>query len=194
LFGVQAQIAEVKAGLHEGSSGADVTAIQDALASDPTVYPSGKKTGFFGPLTVEAIKKFQAKNGLEVTGTINPETKAALDTLMAQRHSEGRFPMGLLIAPGQHRDEFEGRLRAQCGATSTASVATGTPAVGCAPFMQKYHMEGAPWQQGSSTMPWRPMNMVTPRPEHGQGWSNASSTSGEHEQEHGGGMGMMGDH
>ena len=205
LFGVQAQIAEVKAGLHEGSTGDDVTAVQDALASDPSIYPSGKKTGFFGPMTVEAIKKFQEKNGLEVTGTINAETKAALDTLLAQKRSEGHLPMGLMIAPGQHRDDFEQRVRAQCGASSTVQTATGTPAFGCAPIMKKYHMEdedGA--RHGSSTTPWRPMNMALPRPMaipmRGQGRPEASSTRSEkehgyeqeqeqeHGPEHGGGM------
>jgi hypothetical protein len=69
------------------------------------------------------------------------------------------------------------------------------PALGCHPLMQKYHMEGGDDQHGSSTMPWRPINM-SPRPPmsgqgmmYGQDWSaNASSSHGESEQEHGGGQ------
>lgn len=173
LFGVQAQIAEVKAGLHEGVQGEDVKSIQELLASDPSIYPAGLKTGYFGPMTVEAIKRFQTKNGLEVTGTITPETKAALDTLMAQRHSEGHFPFGLLIAPGQHRDEFEHRIKAQCAATSTVATASSTTAVGCKPLIQKYHLEDDDTEDedhmASSTLPWRGQSM---NQNHGGGNSN----------------------
>ena len=137
LMGVQTQITELKSDLREGMTDADIKAIQEALASDPTIYPGGFKTGYFGPLTVEAIKRFQAKNDLEVTGTINAETKAALDTIMAQRRSEGHFPMGLLIAPGQHRDDFENRVRTNCGITSASS----TVAVPCIKFKEKYKFE-----------------------------------------------------
>ena len=176
---MQAQIAEVTAGLRQGSTGDDVKAIQEALASDPSIYPSGLKTGFFGPMTVDAIKKFQAKNGLAVTGEINQETKAALDTILASRHKEGHFPFGLLIAPGQHRDEFEGRLRTQCGASTTAAVGTSTPALGCAPLMQKYHLdtEGDDDRQGSSTMSGHPMNMMIQKESEKHGPSHDSTSS-----------------
>ena len=179
LFGVQAQIAEVKAGLHEGVRGEDVKSIQELLASDPSIYPAGLKTGYFGPMTVEAIKRFQAKNGLEVTGTITAETKAALDTLMAQRRSEGHFPFGLLIAPGQHRDEFEHRIKAHCTATSTVATASSTTAIGCKPLIQKYHLEDKDTEDededededhmASSTLPWRGQSM---NQKHGGGNSN----------------------
>ena len=180
LFGVQSQIADIKADLREGVQGEDVKSIQELLASDPSIYPAGLKTGYFGPLTVEAIKRFQAKNGLEVTGTINTETKAALDTLMAQRRSEGHFPFGLLIAPGQHRAEFEHRLRSWCGvATSTVSVSTSTTNVTCVPLVKKYHFEKE--KNGTSTISWP--NMM--KEEHGKGkdmskgHGNASSTDDE---------------
>ena len=137
LMGVQTEIKELKVGLRVGMTDADIKVIQEALASDPTIYPGGFKTGYFGPLTVEAIKKFQAKNGLEVTGEINPETKAALDTIFAQRRTEGHFPWGLLIAPGQHRAEFEERLRVSCGITS----ATSTVALPCVRVKEKYKFE-----------------------------------------------------
>ena len=182
LFGVQAQIAEVKAGLHEGVSGEEVKSIQDLLASDPTIYPSGLKTGFFGPMTVAAIKKFQAKNGLEVTGEINAETKAALDTLMAQRRSEGHFPFGLLIAPGQHRDDFEHRLRSWCGVATSTAAASSTN-TSCVPFAKKYHFEME--KHGSSTISVPGMM----KGEHGKGkdmskeHGNASSTDDDSEDD-----------
>ena len=137
LMGVTAELHELKGDLKDGKPDADIKAIQEAFASDPSIYPSGLKTGYFGPMTKEAIKKFQAKNGLEVTGEINAETKAALDTIMATRHKEGKFPLGLLIAPGQYRKDFENRFRSQCGVMTASS----TVAAKCVPFKGKYKFD-----------------------------------------------------
>lgn len=120
MMGVQSQIKEVKEGLREGTSGDDVKDIQEFLASDSSIYPAGLKTGFFGPMTAEAIKRFQTKNSLEVTGTINTETKLALDTLMKERHDEGRLPIGLMMT-STTKNHFEDRLREHCGAPVNAS-------------------------------------------------------------------------
>jgi murein L,D-transpeptidase YcbB/YkuD len=35
-------------------------------------------TGFYGPITTEAVKKFQSDNGIEQTGTVGPLTRAKL--------------------------------------------------------------------------------------------------------------------
>ncbi len=45
--------------LHLGSTGAHVIALQTFLKTIPAIYPSGKVTGYFGPLTDRAVKKFQ---------------------------------------------------------------------------------------------------------------------------------------
>ena len=68
------------------SSGADVTQLQQFLARDVTIYPSGQATGFFGPLTEAAVQRFQIACGLLSTGDYNttgygrvgPRTRAAL--------------------------------------------------------------------------------------------------------------------
>lgn len=39
---------------------------------------SDSVTGVYGPLTTEAVKKFQADNGIEQTGSVGPLTQAAL--------------------------------------------------------------------------------------------------------------------
>ena len=36
-------------------------------------------TGFYGPITTEAIKKFQADNGIPQTGYVGPLTRAKLE-------------------------------------------------------------------------------------------------------------------
>ncbi|OGG73165.1 hypothetical protein A3A38_03505 [Candidatus Kaiserbacteria bacterium RIFCSPLOWO2_01_FULL_53_17] len=55
-----------------GSSGDDVSRLQQFLALDPSVYPEGLVTGYYGSLTEAAIKRFQCKNKIVCDGT--PET------------------------------------------------------------------------------------------------------------------------
>ena len=58
--------------LKRGVSGTDVTRLQQFLALDPTVYPEGQVTGFYGALTESAVKRFQCKHSIVCDGT--PET------------------------------------------------------------------------------------------------------------------------
>ncbi len=45
--------------LKEGMTGDDISALQAILAADPLVYPEGRITGYFGPLTAKAVLRFQ---------------------------------------------------------------------------------------------------------------------------------------
>lgn len=61
----------------------DVTRLQTLLAKDPAVYPEGLVTGYFGPATLAAVKRFQLKEGLVTEGSpgyglVGPATRAAL--------------------------------------------------------------------------------------------------------------------
>lgn len=74
--------------LAAGSRGDDVKALQEFLASDPTVYPEGEATGFFGALTRKAVQRFQEKHGIAKTGDqgygdVGPLTRAKLSELRA---------------------------------------------------------------------------------------------------------------
>lgn len=64
-----------------GLSGEQVRLLQAVLARDPAVYPEGLITGYYGPLTTEAVKRFQAKYGIEMTGIAGPVTRAKLNEL-----------------------------------------------------------------------------------------------------------------
>ena len=61
-----------------GSEGAEVTQLQNYLAADPEIYPDGMITGYFGPKTQAAVKRFQAKHGLPQVGRVGPLTRAKL--------------------------------------------------------------------------------------------------------------------
>ncbi len=54
----------------------DVKTVQDKLKR--WGYFDGPITGYYGPLTTEAVKYFQRVNGIEQTGTVGPITAKAL--------------------------------------------------------------------------------------------------------------------
>lgn len=54
--------------------------LQQILASDPDIYPEGLITGFYGPLTTKAVKKFQKKYKIyPINGKVGPKTLAKLN-------------------------------------------------------------------------------------------------------------------
>lgn len=109
-------IIELVKTLKAGDRGDAVKTLQALLATDPTIYPEGKITGYFGVLTTKAVKRFQAKHSLPLVGNVGPKTLVKLKEVLAQNPlsvenaeqngttSEKRLcaivPPGHLIAPG----------------------------------------------------------------------------------------------
>ena len=129
---------ELTRSLSRGSSGDDVRRLQEFLAKDKDIYPDGLITGYFGPLTETAVKKWQEKHGVESAGVIGPKTlakfqeigKAVVQGLLDQGAGQsGIVPQGLMTAPGiQNRpfDAAQGRLG--IAATSSLAQASTMPA------------------------------------------------------------------
>ena len=75
--------------LYPGLRSSEVTALQQFLAGDPSIYPEGLITGFYGPLTTRAVERFQTKYGIISSGSplttgyglVGPKTRARLSTL-----------------------------------------------------------------------------------------------------------------
>ena len=55
-----------------GSTGEEVTLLQTLLAKDTSIYPDGLITGYFGGLTRQAVRRFQAKYGISQVGRVGP--------------------------------------------------------------------------------------------------------------------------
>lgn len=69
----------------DADTNGEVTRLQTLLAKDVAVYPEGSITGYFGPATLAAVKRFQIKQGLVTEsspgyGLVGPATRAALRT------------------------------------------------------------------------------------------------------------------
>lgn len=83
LFAGIARAESLNRQLEVGSSGADVSALQTFLAGDPSLYPQGLVTGYYGVLTKAAVTNFQIRNGISAVGRVGPITLAALNLRMA---------------------------------------------------------------------------------------------------------------
>ncbi|MDZ4260660.1 MAG: LamG-like jellyroll fold domain-containing protein, partial [Candidatus Sungbacteria bacterium] len=82
--------------LARGTEGDEVKSLQEALKQDPEIYPEGLVTGFFGPATEAAVKRFQEKHHIESLGIIGPRTRAKLNELITQGAGKsGVIPSGL---------------------------------------------------------------------------------------------------
>lgn len=75
-FAGQAEAAFGDTLLKSGMSGEDVKTLQ--LELKQLGYFSGTATGYFGPVTKNAVVRFQQANGLEADGIVGPKTFQAL--------------------------------------------------------------------------------------------------------------------
>jgi murein L,D-transpeptidase YcbB/YkuD len=94
--------------LHEGDQGDDVRQLQQVLAEDPESGFTASSTGFFGPMTAEAMRNFQMHNGIasSTDGSVGPLTRGFF---------EHRCGEGL----GNNRGNSENRPMMGAGAGTT---------------------------------------------------------------------------
>ena len=67
--------------LQAGMRNDQVSLLQGFLARDKSVYLEGKITGYFGPMTKAAVKRFQARYGIRQVGRVGPQTMAKLNEI-----------------------------------------------------------------------------------------------------------------
>lgn len=70
--------------MSEGMTSEQVKLLQATLANDVSIYPEGKVTGYYGKLTTKALKRFQKKHDLSVTGILDSATIAKLNKILSQ--------------------------------------------------------------------------------------------------------------
>lgn len=73
--------------LEFGMSGSDVRNLQRFYSTDMTIYPEGLITGYYGPRTREATKRYQNKNGLAPTGSVGPLTLLLLKGVPSEQNN-----------------------------------------------------------------------------------------------------------
>jgi len=65
--------------LRLGARGDEVKELQEFLKQFPDIYPQGLVSGYFGPFTETAVRKFQEKQGIESIGVVGPKTLSKLN-------------------------------------------------------------------------------------------------------------------
>jgi L,D-transpeptidase YcbB len=74
-----------KARLAPGAKGPDVAQLRRRLALSRDLGPEKEKGETYDKDVIEGVKRFQARHGLDVTGTIGAQTLAAMNVPVAQR-------------------------------------------------------------------------------------------------------------
>lgn len=96
-----------------GMEDAEVFNLQKVLSLDPSVYPEGEITGYFGKLTEAAVMKFQKKYGIRITGEVGPQTRAKLHELYGPKGSQAfTFTFTFSLKKGDQGDEVLNLQRA----------------------------------------------------------------------------------
>lgn len=87
--------------LQVGSTGSDVSALQTFLAGDPTIYPQGLVTGYYGALTKAAVARFQTRNGISPVGRVGPATLPVINAAILADTTSGIAPIitGITAVP-----------------------------------------------------------------------------------------------
>ncbi|MBI2436431.1 MAG: Ig-like domain-containing protein [Candidatus Magasanikbacteria bacterium] len=67
--------------LSAGSSGAEVKALQLKLQNLGYLSKDVNVTGYYGPATTQAVRKFQTAQGIQALGIVGPSTRNALNSL-----------------------------------------------------------------------------------------------------------------
>lgn len=67
--------------IYFGIKNSSVSTLQSDLSNDSSIYPEKLVTGYFGSLTLRAVKRFQVKYGIIQTGYVGPLTRAKLNEL-----------------------------------------------------------------------------------------------------------------
>ncbi|QQG38200.1 MAG: cupredoxin domain-containing protein [Candidatus Kaiserbacteria bacterium] len=91
--------------LKRGSSGDDVTRLQQFLARDSAIYPEAQITGYYGALTEAAVQRWQVKFNIVSSGTpdttgygvVGPRTAAAIALVCSTMSTSGG---GVSTVPG----------------------------------------------------------------------------------------------
>ncbi len=86
--------------LRIGSKGPDVRKLQETLNATLLLNPLLKVDGDFGRATDEAVKRFQAENGLGIDGIVGPKTGNALSLYSTNpRSATKQSPKPLVVSP-----------------------------------------------------------------------------------------------
>ncbi len=82
FFGAHSAHAAISGELGIGSTGGEVTELQQFLSTNALIYPERIVSGYFGPLTQAAVRQFQATYDIDQVGRVGPITRVRINEIM----------------------------------------------------------------------------------------------------------------
>jgi hypothetical protein len=76
--------AAITSNLGVGSTGGDVTELQQFLSTNFSIYPEAIVSGYFGGLTRAAVTQYQVAFDIDQVGVVGPTTRASINWVMAK--------------------------------------------------------------------------------------------------------------
>ncbi len=99
--------ATLKTTLKQGSSGSEVTLLQQLLQKNGYLATSVKPNGNFGPSTLAAVKKFQQAKKLTAEGLVGPATRAALNATITSGTTGGKQYVIVTLGNNDYARRFD---------------------------------------------------------------------------------------
>jgi len=147
-----------------GSSGSNVTALQQFLARDRSIYPEGQVTGYYGTLTTTAVQRFQTKYNIVSSGSpsttgygrVGPKTLDVINSMCGvASNNVGAF---MQVSPTSGKAPLDVSIQVTVNTTGSCAAATyeldygdgstpntiQVPAGTCQPLQQTYLHTYAP--------------------------------------------------
>ncbi len=154
----------ITAPIGPGSSGPNVTTLQQFLARDRNMYPEGQVTGYYGTLTTTAVQRFQTKYNIVSSGSpsttgygrVGPKTMDVINSLCgAATNDVGAF---MQVSPISGDAPLDVSIQVTVNTTSSCAAAMykldygdgstpntiQVPAGTCQPLQQTYLHTYAP--------------------------------------------------
>jgi len=75
--------AAITSNLGVGSTGGDVTELQQFLSTNSSIYPQAIVSGYFGGLTRAAVTQYQVAFDIDQVGVVGPITRASINSVMS---------------------------------------------------------------------------------------------------------------
>lgn len=117
--------------LAQGATGDDVKQLQEFLKTFTGSYPDGSITGYYGPRTEAAVKRFQEQNGIEPVGIVGPKTQEKLNMLVTAIPGTPSVPAPGTVIPAAPTTVFAG-LRVSLASNNPTAAVLISPATAAA--------------------------------------------------------------
>lgn len=81
------QVLQLGSRLTPGMRGEDVKHLQEVLSTDRDIFQKENVTGYYGPMTEQAVKYFQKHFGIDPLGVVGPKTMEKINEILKEHNT-----------------------------------------------------------------------------------------------------------